>query len=246
MKEFGLLGYPLGHSFSKKYFDKKINDENVEACFNNYELEDAVMMSEFVEKSPDLKGFAITLPHKEAVIALLNEQDEAIDAIGAVNCVKVDRIDGKPFLKGYNTDVIGFELSFREFLKPEHRSALVLGTGGAAKAVKFVLKKLNIDFKVVSRQKTEEHLCYEDITPELLKNTSIIINTTPLGMYPKIENCPLLPYEALDESHYCYDLVYNPLETLFLKKAKAQGAAIKAGMDMLELQAEANWEIWNA
>lgn len=246
MKQFGLLGYPLGHSFSKKYFDKKIKSEGLEACFNNYELASVQDFKEVIASTPALMGFAVTIPHKENVLEMLDEQDEAIAVIGAVNCVKVRKQGDKTILKGYNTDVIGFELSFRAFLKTEHNRALVLGTGGAAKAVAYVLRKLNIDYKIVSRHKEGEQLCYEDVTPELLRQTPVVINTTPLGMYPKVDSCPNLPYEAINSSHYFYDLVYNPLETLFLKKAKQQGATVKAGMDMLELQAEANWDIWNA
>lgn len=177
---------------------------------------------------------------------MLDETDDAIDEIGAVNCVKIDRGAGRISLKGYNTDVIGFEESFKEFLKPSHKKALVLGTGGASKAVEFVLNKLGISYEMVSRTKTEETLCYEDITSDKIADIQVVINTTPLGMYPHLETCPALPYDAFTPSHYCYDLVYNPVETLFLTKAKDKGATIKSGMDMLELQAEANWRIWNS
>ena len=245
MKQYGLLGYPLGHSFSKRYFDKKIKQEEDDARFNNYELERALDIKEIIASTPDLKGFAVTIPHKENIITILDEEDATIAAIGAVNCVKVIQKDNHYVLKGYNTDVIGFEFSFREYLQDNQKSALVLGTGGASKAVEFVLKKLGISYQIVSRQRGNGRISYEDVSLKLLKNTQIVINTTPLGMYPKIDSCPELPYDAVGASHYFYDLVYNPEETLFLQKAKQQGASVKSGMDMLELQAEANWKIWN-
>jgi len=245
MDKFGLLGYPLGHSFSKKYFLDKFEKEGIDAGFENFELETASDMEGLILGMPELKGFAITIPHKQSVIALLDETDDAIEAIGAVNCVKVERSPARISLKGYNTDVIGFEESFKEFLKPSHKKALILGTGGASKAVEYVLGRLGITYEMVSRTKSETTLCYDDITEDKLADIQVIVNTTPLGMYPKVDTCPALPYEGLGADHYCYDLVYNPLETLFLSKAKAQGAAIKSGMDMLELQAEANWRIWN-
>ncbi|MDA3853378.1 MAG: shikimate dehydrogenase [Bacteroidales bacterium] len=245
MNRYGLLGYPLGHSFSKKYFLDKFKEEGIEARFENFEFEYASDMEGVILGMSELKGFAITIPHKQSVLDLLDETDDAIEAIGAVNCVKIDRSPGRISLKGYNTDVIGFEESFKEFLKPSHHKALVLGTGGASKAVEYVLSKLGISYEMVSRTKTKTSLCYEDITAAKMAEVQVIINTTPLGMYPKVETCPALPYASLTSEHYCYDLVYNPEETLFLTKAKANGAAIKSGMDMLELQAEANWRIWN-
>ncbi len=245
MKKYGLLGFPLGHSFSKKYFEGKFQREHIMAQFDNLELEKAEDVVSLIAKDPELMGFAVTIPHKETIIALLDEKDEAIVKIKAVNCVKVIRQDGAFKLKGYNTDVIGFEESFKMLLQSHHKNALILGTGGASKAVAFVLHKLNITYQIVSRHKSEGILDYADITPEVLKNTSIVINTTPLGMYPHTDTCPDLPYSEINASHYFYDLVYNPAETLFLAKAKEQGATVKAGMDMLELQAEANWVIWN-
>lgn len=246
MNKYGLLGYPLGHSFSRKFFLNKFKEEGIEADFDNYELESASDMEGIILGNSDLKGFAITIPHKQSVIEMLDETDDAIDSIGAVNCVKIDRYAGQVSLKGYNTDAIGFEESFKEFLKPTHKKALVLGTGGASKAVEFVLTKLGIEYEMVSRTKTETILCYEDITTEKIGEVQVIVNTTPLGMKPKIDTCPDLPYSSLTAQHYCYDLVYNPEETLFLSQAKEQGAAIKCGMDMLEIQAEANWHIWNS
>ena len=245
MNKYGLLGYPLGHSFSRKFFLDKFEKEGIDASFENFEFEHASDMEGIILGMSELKGFAITIPHKQNVIALLDDTDDAIDAIGAVNCVKIDRSPGRISLKGYNTDVIGFEESFKEYLQPSHKKALILGTGGASKAVMYVLEKLGISYEMVSRTKTETTLCYEDITKEKLADIQVIVNTTPLGMYPKVEHCPDLPYDSLTADHYCYDLVYNPLETLFLSKSKDRGAAIKCGMDMLELQAEANWQIWN-
>ncbi len=245
MNKYGLLGYPLGHSFSRKFFLDKFEKEKINAVFENFEFEKAEEMIETIKVNPELQGFAITIPHKQNIIPLLNETDAAIGRIGAVNCVRVSRDNTKIHLKGYNTDVIGFEESFKEYLKPSHQKALILGTGGASLAVKYVLENLGLSYEVVSRRKTATTLCYEDITPEKMCEVQVIINTTPLGMYPKVDTCPHLPYESVTANHYFYDLVYNPLETLFLTKAKEQGATIKAGMDMLELQAEANWKIWN-
>ncbi len=245
MSKYGLLGYPLGHSFSKRFFLKKFEREGITAAFENFEFKDVSAMEGIILGMPDLKGFAVTLPHKQKILEVLNETDEAVEEIGAVNCVKITRSGGCITLKGYNTDVIGFQQSFEEFLKKEHQSALVLGTGGASKAVLYVLKKRGIAYDLVSRTKTSETICYEDITKERLKNTPLVINATPLGMHPQVKTCPDLPYESVTSDHYFYDLVYNPRETLFLKKAKAQGAVTKNGGDMLELQAEANWKIWN-
>lgn len=246
MDKYGLLGFPLSHSFSKKYFSEKFEKEGIEASFENFEFEDACDMEGVILGMSQLKGFAITIPHKQNVIEMLDETDDAIDSIGAVNCVKIDRCAGNISLKGYNTDAIGFEESFKEFLKPSHKKALILGTGGASKAVEFVLTKLGISYEMVSRRRSETSLSYEDVTAEKIAEIQLIINTTPLGMYPKVDTFPALPYESLSSEHYCYDLVYNPEVTCFLSKAKAQGAAIKCGMDMLEIQAEANWRIWNS
>ena len=245
MNTYGLLGYPLGHSFSKRYFLNKFKTEGINATFANFELADAASILEIIKAQPDLKGFAITIPHKQSIISFLNSQSPAIASIGAVNCVKIERKEGGVFLKGYNTDTLGFESSLKEYLTTKHLHALVLGTGGASKAVAYVLKSLGITFQMVSRQRSENTLSYEDITPEVMKSVQLVINTTPLGMYPKVDACPDLPYQSVSEQHYFYDLVYNPEETLFLKNAKAQGAITKCGMDMLELQAEANWKIWN-
>lgn len=245
MDKYGLLGYPLGHSFSRKFFMDKFDKENIAAEFVNYELEEVTAMKEIIKKTPELKGFAITIPHKKDIIPLLDETDNAIDKIGAVNCVKVSRTGESILLKGYNTDVIGFEDSFKPFLQPSHKKALILGTGGASLAVRYVLEKLGVEYELVSRRKTYKTLFYNDINADMMSQVQIIVNTTPLGMYPHVAACPELPYESVNSNHYFYDLVYNPKETLFLSKAKAQGATIKAGMDMLELQAEANWKIWN-
>ena len=244
MNIYGILGYPLGHSFSRKFFLNKFEKENISADFQNFELENAQDILNIIQNRIELKGFCVTIPHKEHIIPFLDECDRAIDHIGAVNCVKIIR-EGKDFkLKGYNTDVMGFEESFKEYLKPHQKKALILGTGGASKAVAYIMRQLGISYEVVSRNKTLTTLCYEDITAGKLQEVQIVINTTPLGMYPNIDTCPGIPYEAVNTSHYFYDLVYNPLETLFLQKAKEQGATTKAGMDMLELQAEKNWLIW--
>lgn len=246
MTKYGLLGYPLTHSFSRKFFIEKFEKENIKASFDNFELEEAKQMMDAVKEESELKGFCITIPHKQTILPFLDEVDEAIDKIGAVNCVKVDRSGADIRLKGFNTDVIGFEESFKSPLKSSHKKAIILGTGGASKAVEFVLGKLGIAYQMVSRKKTEQTLCYEDITPAFMQDIQVVVNTTPLGMYPKVDACAMLPYESVNSQHYFYDLVYNPLETLFLKNAREQGATTKCGMDMLELQAEANWRIWES
>ena len=246
MDRYGLLGYPLGHSFSRQYFLEKFEKEGIEADFKNFEFAQAQDMLKAVASDHSLKGFAITIPHKEHIIPFLDECDKAIDHIGAVNCVKVIREGDNFSLKGYNTDVIGFKASLKSLLQPQHKKALILGTGGASKAVAYVLHQLGIRYEVVSRRKSVTTLCYDDISPEKMQSVQLVVNTTPLGMSPKVDSCPQLPYEAVTSQHYFYDLIYNPEETLFLQKAKAQGAITKSGLDMLELQAEANWKIWNS
>ncbi|MCK7559946.1 shikimate dehydrogenase [Chitinophaga sedimenti] len=195
------------------------------------------------QQQPELKGINVTIPYKQEVIPFLDDVSDAVKAIGAVNCIRLGE-DGK--LKGYNTDVIGFRRSLEPLLQPQHNKALVLGTGGAAKAVKFVLKELHIGFTEVSRTASDTAIAYESLTPEMMNEYKLIINTTPLGMYPKVDAAPPIPYEHITAGHLLYDLVYNPAIPLFLQKGADKGATIKNGHEMLILQAEASWEIWNS
>ncbi len=243
MKQYGLIGYPLGHSFSKKYFDEKFAKENLQDCsFELFPIEKIEAFTEIISNSKNLQGLAVTIPHKEAIMPLLTEISDAAKAIGAVNCIKI--IDGKAI--GYNTDVIGFEKSLLPLLQPHHTKALVLGTGGASKAVQYVLKKLGISFLLVSRNKTVNTITYEDISKEIIQIHTLIINSTPLGMTPNERGFPNISYEQLTAKHLLYDLIYKPEKTLFLQKGEAQGCVIKNGFEMLILQAEENWEIWGA
>lgn len=248
MKKFGLVGYPLSHSFSKKYFAEKFLKEGIEdAVYDNYEIEDvAVSLKKAIaEQKGELKGLNVTIPHKQNVIPLLDELDEAAADIGAVNVIKVFS-DGK--LKGYNSDYYGFKKSLENFVGLENikgLKALILGTGGASKAVRKALEDLSIDYQYVSRTSSDGVIAYSDITDEIISEYKLIINSTPLGMYPKVDNCPALPYDKIGEGYYLYDLVYNPEETLFMKKGRDNGAKAIHGLEMLHLQAEKAWEIWN-
>ncbi|MDN3587749.1 shikimate dehydrogenase [Pedobacter aquatilis] len=246
MKTYGLIGYPLSHSFSKKYFTEKFLNEHIEN--HQYELfpiENVSLITTLLNEDKSICGLNVTIPHKVSVLPLLNEIDEAADKIGAVNCISVKNISGQKHLKGYNTDAFGFEESLKPLLKFHHTNALVFGDGGAAKAVKYVLEKLNISYKTVVRKPVSGAILYNEITPELLKSHALLINTTPLGMSPNLEGCPEIDYSLLTPQHLAYDLVYNPLETTFLTKAAQQGAAIKNGLEMLYKQAEQAWYIWN-
>jgi len=242
MRQFGLIGFPLSHSFSKKYFTEKFSDARISASYENFPLENISDLLPLIEKNPSLEGINVTIPHKQSVIAFLNKMSDVVRDIGACNCIRLR--DKK--LEGFNTDVIGFETALSAHLSPIHRRALVLGTGGAAKAVCYVLSKRAIPYVQVSRNRKPGLLAYEDVTASMLQEHLLIINTTPLGMYPELNNCPDLPYEAIGESHYLFDLVYNPSLTLFLQKGKANGAIIENGHSMLEVQAEESWKIWNS
>jgi len=246
MRKFGLIGYPLSHSFSKKFFTEKFRAEQISNCeYELYPIADIDLFSKLISEEPDLRGINVTIPYKLQVMSFLDEMDEASTEIGAVNCIAVERKNEGQWLKGYNTDAYGFEESLKPLLKSHHHKALVFGDGGAAKAVKYVLKKLGIPFLVVSRKHGQDGIGYEQVTPELLQEYTILINTTPLGMSPDTTSCPDIPYSALTDKHLAYDLVYNPAETTFLQKAQARGASVKNGMEMLYLQAERSWFIWN-
>ena len=245
MKTYGLIGYPLGHSFSRGYFTDYFGREGIDAEYKNFELPSIEKLSEVLQTEPTLQGFNVTIPYKQQVFAYLDELSEAAQAIGAVNVVKVTHKEGKRYLKGYNTDYIGFTESIRPYIKPHHNHALILGTGGASKAVYYALRKLGLKTQYVSRTAREGIIAYDELTPELMVQYTVIVNTTPLGMHPKVDECPPLDYAQLTPQHLLYDVVYNPAKTLFLQRGEEHGATICNGMDMLIGQAKAAWKIWN-
>jgi len=246
MQTYGLIGYPLSHSFSKKFFTAKFEAESINAQYLNFEINDISLLPSILQENPGLLGFNVTIPYKQAIIPYLESCDPKASAINAVNTVKVDRSDGSLKLRGYNTDLTGFRNSIVPLLKPHHTGALVLGTGGASKAVVAVLSEHSIPSLLVSRDaKPGVSLSYQHLTRKLLEENTIIVNTTPLGTFPKSEGCPEIPFEYITEKHLLYDLVYNPPVTQFLQKGAERGATIKNGYEMLELQALAAWKIWN-
>ena len=273
MKQLGLMGYPLSHSFSKRYFTEKFEKEGLSNDWH-YELfskEKASDLLEILRGYPNLVGLNVTIPHKETIMPFMNELDITAQEVGAVNCIKITYHNGKPHLKGYNTDYYGFQKSLIGLLESgesdtelsspvcyaqkfvdntvndvdNRLKALILGTGGAAKAVAYALKNLNIPYKYVSRQAVEGGLTYADLTVEIIETYRLLINTSPLGMLPNIESYPQIPYEGIGYQHFLYDLVYNPETTAFMKKGLERGAKVKSGLDMLYFQAEKGWEIWN-
>lgn len=247
MRKFGLIGYPLSHSFSKKFFTQKFDSEGIQGCeYELYPIENIDSLTQLLLDNPDLEGLNVTIPYKLEVLPFLDEIDEAAQAIGAVNCIKISGKGRNSTLRGYNTDAYGFEESLKPLLEAGHNKALVLGDGGAAKAVKYVLSKLDIPYVIVTRRATDSSILYEEITEEILSTHTIIINTTPLGMSPNVISSPDLPYHYLTAGHLVYDLVYNPEETALLNKAKIQEAKIKNGLEMLYLQAERSWYLWNS
>ena len=244
MRRYGLIGYPLTHSFSQKYFTEKFEREGITDCtYSNFSLPQIGELAG-VLADPELRGFNITIPYKQAVLDYLHSKSDVVAAIGACNCI---RIEGGQ-LTGYNTDVVGFEQSMVRHLAPHHSRALVLGTGGAAKAVEWVLQRLGIEYVLVTRRPRagSADMSYQQVTAEVLAEATLIINTTPLGMHPHVEECPPLPYEVLTPRHYLFDLIYNPARTLFLRKGEERGAVVENGHEMLILQAEESWRIWNA
>ena len=246
MDTFGLVGMPLSHSFSKSFFTKKFDSEGIDAQYLNFELPEIGQIADILASHPDLKGFNVTIPYKEKILPHLDDINKDAADVGAVNVVKVSREGtGVARLCGYNSDIVGFEQSLRPLLKEWHHKALVLGTGGASKAVIHVLRKLGIDATLVSRNAGKGRITYSDISRKTMADNLLIINTTPLGMSPHIDACPSIPYEYLTPRHLCYDLIYNPEVTLFLKKAQEKGATIKNGEEMLILQAIESWRIWN-
>ncbi|MEB2773797.1 shikimate dehydrogenase [Algoriphagus sp. D3-2-R+10] len=245
MRKFGLIGHPLTHSFSKKYFTEKFEKEGIVGCsYELYDIPNARDLEGILSEDPEIEGINVTIPHKEDVIALMDDLDEACEEIGAVNCIHIQ--DG--MLTGYNTDYIGFKNSLSPWLGSVKPKALVLGTGGASKAVKQALKDLAIEFISVSRSQDEDQITYEDLAaePEIMRTHQLIVNTTPLGTFPKVEGIPAIPLEQLTSTHLVYDLVYNPSETALMKACLDKGGKAKNGHEMLILQAEAAWEIWNS
>ena len=274
--EYGLLGYPLGHSFSRAYFNNKFATEGIDAEYLNFELQSVEELPQLLAEHPRLRGLNVTIPHKQAVIPLLDELSDEARAIGAVNVIRIERQESgtaKPYLKGFNSDVIGFVESIRPLLQPYHKRALVLGTGGASKAVCRGLEKLGIEWRYVSRKRQtatpapdspitvpsaspnnpitvpsgspEGPLTYSDLTPSFIADYTVIVNCTPLGMFPRIDSSPELPYAALSKHHLLFDLVYNPGITQFMRQGRRFGATVKNGLEMLHLQADASWDFWN-
>ena len=244
MRRFGLIGYPLSHSFSPAFFSEKFNKEGISDClYEAFPIKSVEELTLLIANNPDLEGLNVTIPYKKEILTFLHQSTEAVKQTGACNCIKIRN----QLLTGHNTDVTGFEKSLLSDLRPTHTKALILGTGGAAAAVEFVLKRLNIDFLFVSRksQTGQKILTYKEISSKIIDEYKLIINTTPLGMYPDVNNCPGILYENLTKEHYLYDLIYNPAQTLFLKKGAEKGAVTKNGSDMLIIQAEESWKIWN-
>lgn len=245
MDKYGLIGYPLGHSFSISYFNEKFMNEGIDAVYENYEIPTIEQLPEVLDTNPELRGLNVTIPYKEKVISYLDSLSPEASEIGAVNVIKIEHKGKKTVLKGYNSDVIGFTRSIEPLLEPYHKKALILGTGGASKAIEFGLRSLKLETLKVSRTGKDGAIRYTDITPEMMKEYNVIVNCTPCGMFPHADECPDLPYNAMDNHTLLYDLIYNPDETLFLTKGKKQGAIIKNGLEMLLLQAFASWEFWN-
>jgi shikimate dehydrogenase len=246
MKRLGLIGYPLSHSFSVKYFSEKFSREGIRGFeYRNYPIQSVQALKPLIQEEKDLIGLNVTIPHKEKVMSLLDEIDQEAAQIGAVNTIRITRTSGKIHLKGYNSDAFGFRESLLPLLGGSHRYALVLGTGGASKAVTYALEQLGIGYQYVSRDPAEGQLHYLDLCNAIIKKHTLIINTTPLGTYPDTSAFPNIPYDLVTSGHILYDLVYNPPETEFLRLGRQKGATIKNGHEMLILQAEKSWEIWN-
>ncbi|MDR0973663.1 MAG: shikimate dehydrogenase [Prevotellaceae bacterium] len=244
MKTYGLIGYPLQHSFSEGYFNEKFRSENIDAQYINFEIPTIDELKRIIA-SVSLSGLNVTLPYKEQVIPYLDELDAEAAAIGSVNVIKFTQKKSKPWLIGYNSDATGFTQSIEPLLQPHHREALVLGTGGSAKAIAYGLKSLGIRAVFVSRTPRKGQLAYTHLTPAVMETFTVIVNCTPVGMFPHVDTCPDIPYELLTERHLLYDLLYNPNETLFMQRGAAQGATVKNGLEMLLLQGFTAWEIWN-
>lgn len=245
-KVYGLIGFPLGHSFSQTYFNQKFEAENINAEYINFELPDIGDLMEVFAENPTLSGLNVTIPYKEQVIPYMDSMDPTAAEIGAVNVIKITRDkSGDISLRGYNSDIVGFTDSIAPMLKPSHKKALILGTGGASKAVELGLRNLGLLTQKVSRTKRANTITYSEITPEIMREYTVIVNTTPLGMYPHVNEAPEIPYDLLTPEHICYDLLYNPDITLFMRKSAQYGAEVKNGLEMLLLQAFESYQIWN-
>jgi len=247
LRQFGLIGYPLSHSFSQKFFTEKFLQENiVNAQYTNFPIPSIESFAALWTEHPNVEGLNVTIPYKKEVIPFLQHSSPVVQAIKACNCIRKFNNE----LYGYNTDVIGFEKSLLPFLKPHHTHALILGTGGASAAVQWVLQKLNIQYQVVSRKGNaidgNTNLTYEQLNKSIIEAHTLIINTSPLGMFPNLNEAPPIAYDAITPKHHLYDLVYNPTETLFMKNGLAKGATVQNGLAMLHIQAEESWAIWNA
>ena len=245
MDKYGLIGFPLGHSFSISYFNEKFSNENIDAVYENFEIPTIDQFQEIIDTNPQLKGLNVTIPYKEKVLNYLDNVSPEARAIGAVNVIKVDHKGNDTILTGYNSDVIGFTKSIEPMLQTYHKKALVLGTGGAAKAINYGLQSCGLETVFVSRYQRDDTITYNDVTPDVIREYNVIVNCTPIGMYPKTAICPNLPYEAMDNHTLLYDLIYNPDETLFMTKGLERGATVKNGLEMLLLQAFASWEFWH-
>lgn len=246
MEKYGLIGYPLGHSFSISYFNQMFQDEGIDAMYENFEIPTIDALPEVLDSNPNLRGLNVTIPYKEKVLPFLDSVSPEARAIGAVNVIRVTHEGNNVKLKGYNSDVIGFTKSIESMLdKKWHKKALILGTGGASKAIDYGLRNLGLETVFVSRYERPGTIQYSTITPEVIQEYNVVVNCTPMGMYPKTEVCPLLPYEAMDQHTILYDLIYNPDETKFMKLGKKYGAQTKNGLEMLLLQAFASWEFWH-
>ncbi len=244
MRKFGLIGRNISYSFSQNYFSIKFKDENIlDATYQNFDIQSINQFKKEILATDHLAGLNVTIPFKEEIIPLLDKVDKKAKKIGAVNTIKITK---KGKTKGYNTDCYGFKKSLKPLLKKQHKNALILGTGGASKAIAYVLKQLNIDYKFVSRSASNNaDYTYSDLNQELINNHQIIINCTPVGTYPKVDQAPDIPYQFITSNHILYDLIYNPSTTLFLQEGKNKGATIINGYDMLVFQAEKAWKIWN-
>ena len=247
MEKYGLIGYPLGHSFSIIYFNQRFDDEGIDATYENFEIPTIDELPEIIARNPELRGLNVTIPYKEKVIPFLDSISPEARAIGAVNVIRVVHQKNNTLLKGYNSDVIGFTQSIESMLDPKwHKKALILGTGGASKAINYGLKSLGLETVFVSRYERPDTIQYDKITPEVIKEYNVIVNCTPVGMYPHTDECPQLPYEAMDSHTILYDLIYNPDQTLFMRMGAKHGAEVKNGLEMLLLQAFASWEFWHS
>lgn len=243
MSRFGLIGKDIDYSFSRGYFSKKFENQNLPFTYENFDLKSISEFPALIENNDNITGFNVTIPYKEQIIPYLNSLDKRARKIGAVNTIS---IDSKGQLKGHNTDCYGFKKSIKPLLKKRHKNALILGTGGASKAIAYTLKKLKINFDYVSRTKSEgAKFSYESLTPADISEYKIIINCTPVGTFPDVNQCPNIPYEAITKKHLLYDLIYNPSVTKFLQEGKQRGATCCNGLQMLEWQAEKAWKIWN-